>query len=91
MLVQLQLDDLGADYFTARSAMIGAVTLDGAKRVAKRLLDNGMLVTVVGKPAGVASTTANSARARISLTLDPGQFYGDDPRHPRDRYRRAGD
>jgi zinc protease len=59
MLVQLQLDDLGADYFTARSAMIGAVTLDGAKRVAKRLLDNGMLVTVVGKPAGVASTTPN--------------------------------
>ena len=53
------LDGLGADYFTARSAMIGAVTLDGAKRVAKRLLDNGMLVTVVGKPAGVASTTAN--------------------------------
>lgn len=59
MLVQLQLDDLGVDYFTARSAMIGGVTLDGAKRVAKRLLDNGMLVTVVGKPGGVASTTAN--------------------------------
>jgi zinc protease len=59
MLVQLQLDDLGVDYFTRRSAMIEAVTLDDAKRVAKRLLDNGMLVTVVGKPAGVASTTAN--------------------------------
>jgi zinc protease len=59
MLVQLQLDDLGVDYFTRRSEMIAAVTLDGAKRVAKRLLDNGMLVTVVGKPAGVASTTAN--------------------------------
>jgi zinc protease len=59
MLVQLQLDDLGVDYFTRRSAMIEAVTLEDAKRVAKRLLDNGMLVTVVGKPAGVASTTAN--------------------------------
>jgi len=59
MLVQLQLDDLGVDYFTRRSAMIAAVTLDDAKRVAKRLLDGGLLVTVVGKPEGVASTTAN--------------------------------
>ncbi|HEX4408703.1 MAG TPA: pitrilysin family protein [Xanthobacteraceae bacterium] len=59
MLVQLQLDNLGTDYFSKRPAMIGAVTLDDAKRVAKRLLDNGMLVTVVGKPTGVASTTAN--------------------------------
>ncbi len=59
MLVQLQLDNLGTDYFTKRPAMIGAVTLDDAKRVSKRLLNNGMLVTVVGKPAGVASTTAN--------------------------------
>jgi zinc protease len=59
MLVQLQLDNLGTDYFTRRPAMIGAVTLDDAKRVSKRLLDNGMLVTVVGKPTGVASTTAN--------------------------------
>ena len=59
LLVQLQLDDLGIDYFTSRSAMIAAVTLDDAKRVAKRLLDSGLLVTVVGKPQGVASTTAN--------------------------------
>jgi hypothetical protein len=37
------------------------VTLDDAKRVAKRLLDNGLLVTVVGKSQAVASTspTAN--------------------------------
>lgn len=59
LLVQLQLDDLGADYFSRRPAMIGAVTLDDAKRVAKRLLDNGLLVTVVGKPEGVASMTPN--------------------------------
>ena len=57
--MQLQLDDLGIDYFSRRPAMIAAVTLDDAKRVAKRLLDNGLLVTVVGKPEGVASTTAN--------------------------------
>jgi zinc protease len=61
LLVQLQLDDLGIDYIARRPAMIAAVTLDDARRVAKRLLDGGMLVTVVGKPEGVASTapTAN--------------------------------
>jgi zinc protease len=61
LLVQLQLDDLGIDYFQKRPALIDAVTLDDAKRVAKRLLDGGLLVTVVGKPEGVASTatTAN--------------------------------
>jgi len=59
LLVQLQLDNLGIDYITRRPAMIESVTLDDARRVAKRLLDNGLLVTVVGKPEGVASTTAN--------------------------------
>jgi zinc protease len=61
LLVQLQLDNLGMDYISRRTAMIDAVSLDDAKRVAKRLLDGGLLVTVVGKPEGVASsgTTAN--------------------------------
>jgi zinc protease len=57
LLVQLQLDGLNTDYFTKRPDMINAVTLDDAKRVAKRLLENGLLVTVVGKPQAVASTT----------------------------------
>jgi zinc protease len=59
LLVQFQLDDLGIDYMTRRPAMIAAVTLDDARRVAKRLLDSGLLETVVGRPEGVASTTAN--------------------------------
>jgi zinc protease len=58
-LVQLQLDHLGTDYFQRRPAMIDAVTLDDARRVAKRLLDDGLLVTVVGKPEGVAATAPN--------------------------------
>jgi len=58
-MVQLQLDDLGTDYFTKRPEMINAVTLADAQRVAKRLLDKGLLVTVVGKPHGVAASTAN--------------------------------
>jgi zinc protease len=57
LLVQLQLDGLGTDYFSRRPAMIEAVTLDDARRVAKRLLDKGLLVTVVGKPQGFASST----------------------------------
>jgi len=59
VLVQLQLDGLGTDYFTQRAAMIEAVTLEDARRVAKRLLDKGLLVTVVGKPRGFVSSTAN--------------------------------
>jgi zinc protease len=57
LLVQLQLDGLGIDYFTRRPQMIDAVTLDDAKRVAKRLLDGGLLVTVAGRPEGLASTS----------------------------------
>jgi zinc protease len=59
LLVQLQLDGLDTDYFTRRSTMIEAVTLDDARRVAKRLLDKGLLVTVVGKPQGFASSKPN--------------------------------
>jgi zinc protease len=55
-LVQMQLDNLGIDYIDRRSGLIEAVTLADTKRVAKRLLDAGLLVTVVGQPQGVTST-----------------------------------
>jgi zinc protease len=58
LLVQLQLDGLGIDYFTRRPEMINSVTLEDARRVAKRMLDGGMLVTVAGRPEGLASTSA---------------------------------
>ena len=54
-LLQIQLDDLGIDYIDKRNGLIDAVTLDDAKRAAKRLADGGMLVTVVGRPKGLAS------------------------------------
>jgi zinc protease len=57
LLVQLQLDGLGIDYFARRPEMINGVTLEDARRVAKRMLDAGMLVTVAGRPEGLASTT----------------------------------
>ena len=54
-LVQIQLDNLGIDYIDRRNGMIDAVTRADAQRMAKRLLDGKMLVTVVGRPQGVTS------------------------------------
>ena len=52
-LVQMQTDNLGIDYFERRSALIDAVTLEDTRRMAKRLLDGGLLVTVAGRPKGL--------------------------------------
>jgi zinc protease len=48
-LLHIQLDDLGIDYVDRRNGLIDAVTLDDAKRAAKRLAEGGMFVTVVGR------------------------------------------
>jgi zinc protease len=55
-LVQIQLDKLGIDYPEKRNAMIDAVTLADAKRVAKRLLDTKMLTLVVGRAQGLTKS-----------------------------------
>nr|WP_245318914.1 pitrilysin family protein [Consotaella salsifontis] len=47
-LVGIQLDDLGIDYIDRRGALIDAVTLDDAKRVANKLLSAKPTVVVVG-------------------------------------------
>src|ERR1700686_4094482 len=49
-LVQIQIDGLGIDYIDKRNGLIEAVTMKDVKRVAKRLLEGGMLVMVVGRP-----------------------------------------
>jgi zinc protease len=48
-LVAIQMDNLGIDYIRKRNSLVDAVTLADVKRVAKRLLDGGLLVTVVGR------------------------------------------
>ena len=48
-LVQLQMDNLGIDYWERRNGLIEAVTLEDVKRVSKRLLGGGVLVTEVGR------------------------------------------
>jgi zinc protease len=48
-------EEMGIDYVDKRNAQIEAVTLDDLKRVAKRLLKaDDLIVTVVGKPKGLA-------------------------------------
>jgi zinc protease len=61
-LVQIQIDDLGIDYIDKRNDLVEAVTLADVQRVAKRLLDGGMLVTMVGRPQP-APATAKGAPA----------------------------
>jgi zinc protease len=48
-LVGIQLEDLGIDYIDKRNGLVNAVTMADVKRVAKRMLDSGMLVAVVGR------------------------------------------
>jgi len=55
-IVQIQLDKLGMDYPEKRNALIDAVTLEDAKRVAKRLLDTKMLTLVVGRAQGLSKS-----------------------------------
>jgi zinc protease len=55
LLLQLQLQDLGMDYIKKRNDMIDAVGIADAQRAAKRLAANGLFVTVVGRPKGLAS------------------------------------
>ena len=54
-LLQIQIDELGIDYINRRNSLIDAVTIQDARRVAKRLADGGMLVTVVGRPKDLTS------------------------------------
>ena len=50
-LLGLMEEGFGPDYVEKRNALIEAITLDDARRVAKRLLDtNNMIVTIVGRP-----------------------------------------
>jgi zinc protease len=55
-LVQIQIDNLGIDYIQRRNAMIDAVTIDDAKRLAKRLYGGGLLVAIAGRPVNLTST-----------------------------------
>lgn len=58
-LLAIQEDDLGIDYVNRRNALIEAVTLDQAKAQAKRISQpDKLIVTIVGKPEGVTTSSA---------------------------------
>jgi zinc protease len=57
MLVGMQLEDLGIDYLEKRNDYVEAVTLEDARRVARRLYQpDALTVVVVGTPDGVTPT-----------------------------------
>jgi zinc protease len=53
-LVHIQLDGFGPEWMVERNRLIEAVTMEDARRVAKRLFGDGaMSVAVVGRPVGL--------------------------------------
>jgi len=57
ILVGIQQQGFGSDYFEKRNSYVEAVTPEDVRRVAKRLLDpNKLIVVVVGRPAGITAT-----------------------------------
>jgi zinc protease len=56
-LVLMQAEGLPIDYIDTRNSLVDAVTLADVQRVAKRFLDGGMLVTMVGRPQPALAKT----------------------------------
>jgi zinc protease len=57
-LLQYQLDKLPIDYIEKRNALVDAVTLDDAKRIAKKLWGQGLLTVIVGRAPQAAAQPA---------------------------------
>jgi zinc protease len=56
LLHSMQVDNLPPDHLTRRANLIGAVKIDDVRRVARRLLhDEAMTTVVVGKPVGITA------------------------------------
>src|SRR4029078_9377317 len=63
-LLQYQLDKLPIDYIEKRNAIVDAVTLDDAKRVAKKLWGDGLLTVIVGRaPQAAAQPAAGTPKS----------------------------
>jgi zinc protease len=57
-LLQYQLDKLPIDYIEKRNAIVDAVTLEDAKKVARRLWSRGLLTVIVGRAPQAAALPA---------------------------------
>ena len=60
-LLQYQLDRLPIDYIEKRNAIVDAVTLDDAKKAARRLWGQGLLTVIVGRAPQAAAQPAAAA------------------------------
>ena len=62
-LLQYQLDQLPIDYLEKRNALVDAVTLDDAKKAAKRLWGDGLITVIVGRVPQAAAQPASAPAA----------------------------
>ena len=62
-LLQYQLDQLPIDYLEKRNALVDAVTLDDAKKAAKRLWGDGLITVIVGRAPQAAAQPASAPAA----------------------------
>jgi zinc protease len=53
-LLSIQLDELGIDWIDRRNGEVAKVTIEDVRRVARRILDSELIVTMAGRPAGVS-------------------------------------
>jgi zinc protease len=54
LLHSMQVDNLAPDHLTKRAVLIAAVKIDDVRRLARRLLrDEALTTVVVGKPVGI--------------------------------------
>ncbi|HYZ39039.1 MAG TPA: pitrilysin family protein, partial [Stellaceae bacterium] len=60
-LLQYQLDKLPIDYIEKRNAIVDAVTLDDARKAARRLWGQGLLTVIVGRAPQAAAQPATAA------------------------------
>ncbi|WP_312015125.1 pitrilysin family protein [Bradyrhizobium lablabi] len=60
-MLQYQVDKLPIDYIEKRNAIVDAVTLEDAKRVAKKLWGDGLLTVIVGRAPQAAAQPAAAA------------------------------
>jgi zinc protease len=65
-LLQYQLDRLSIDYLERRNAVVDAVTIDDARRAARRLWGNGLLTVIVGRAPEEAAVQPVGAPLRAN-------------------------
>jgi zinc protease len=69
-LLQYQLDHLPIDYLERRNALVDAVTIDDAKRAARKLWGEGLLTVVVGRTPETVRPVAAEPSAATPLKVN---------------------